>query len=248
MELKAKVMLASPLFSGDVCGQFVYSALGSQLLCLGRGILLEFKWIQNLSLVQCARNYLLKVFLEGDYTHLLYVDADLGWSCNAIHRMVERNVDVIGGVYPRKNNGEFPMPYVQMGGCKEQTGLLEVFRLPTGFLLLSRKAVEKAVEGKPVYTMEVEGFKRQVAHVFDIKYDYDKKDIISEDYAFCDELRELGFKLYCELDINFSHSGRGVWTGNLLKRLTEVKSKVLSDYVDSPPALEPIQSHSPDGP
>lgn len=217
-------MVGTPLYTGDVCADFVYSILASQLLCLGRDILLEFEWVQNLSLVQCARNYLVLRFLENaEYTHLLWIDSDLGWQPDAIHRMVERGKDVIGGVYPRKAD-KAAYPYVPLDS-KVEDGLEKAKRLPTGFLLTSRKAVEEVAADMPTFKMPYNGKTHDVPHVFEIKIDEDK-NMVSEDYVFSDLLRAKGYDLWVERDIVFTHAGRNAWKGNLARDKAEGDSPI----------------------
>lgn len=208
---RASVLIASPLYTGETCAQFTWSLLGSQVKCLKHGILLDFDWI-SASLIDVARDDLVDRFLRREeLTHLMFVDGDLGWSPDAIGRMVLREADVIGGVYPYKADKE-GYPYQAAAGPHVDR-VREVRRLPGGFLLLSRKAVEALAAGADRYRV-IDGDKEHtVARVFDIPII--EGSIVSEDYRLCDKLRELGFRIWCEMDINFTHRGPRTWQGNL---------------------------------
>jgi len=206
------VMVATPSYSGDVCMDFTWSLLQSQMLCLGHKILLDLEWVQNLSIVEAARNYLLYVFLKKTkYTHIMFIDGDLGWQPDAIHRMVERQKYVIGGVYPRKND-KAEYPYVPL---QDHTDV--ALRLPTGFMLCARTAIEAVCEDAPRFKMPYDGEIHEVPRIFEFKID-GERNLVSEDYVFSDKLRDEGFRLFVEPNINFVHSGRNGWRGNLDKQ------------------------------
>ena len=40
--------------------------------------------------------------IYGNYTHLLFIDADIGFSEKSIFRMLDFDKDVVAGIYPRK--------------------------------------------------------------------------------------------------------------------------------------------------
>ena len=71
-------------------------------LCASKQIELQFATIGNESLITRARNTLVQLFMDGDYTHLLFIDADLAFNPESVLRMVDFNKDVVTGVYPRK--------------------------------------------------------------------------------------------------------------------------------------------------
>lgn len=220
--IRARVLVVAPSYTGDFCAHFVWSMMQSQMLCLAHGILLEFEWIQNQSLIDCARDQLLARFLERpEFSHVLFIDADLGWQPDAIHRMVERRLDVIGGVYPPKLDGA-TWPYVAKAGYLID-GVREVERLPGGFMLLTRRAVEALAANAPKYNIKVEGNITPVPRIFEVIIE--NGGLLSEDYRVSDKLRALGFQIFAECDLTFTHAGRYTWKGNLLQHMDEQEAK-----------------------
>lgn len=218
--ITAKVMIGSPLYSGDVAAEYVYSIMQSQMICLGKGILLEFQYIRNLSLIQCARNYLLHQFLEDkSFTHIMWIDGDLGWTPDAIARMVARKVDVIGGIYPRKAD-DISYPYEQGNTHPPRDGLVTAKRLPGGFILMSRECCQDLASQAKWYRMSLDAKDTKVPDVFALVIDKDG-EMVSEDYILSDKLRALGYPLYVETDISFVHVGRRAWNGNLAGHLEQ---------------------------
>ena len=55
---------------------------------------IQFGTIGNESLITRARNTLVQLFMDGDYTHLLFIDADLAFDPKAVLRMLEFDKDL----------------------------------------------------------------------------------------------------------------------------------------------------------
>ena len=99
----------------------------------------------NESLITRARNTLTAKFLTNpDSTHLMFIDADIGWEPWHLLVMLNRDVDVIGGLYPMKS---LPVKWCVNGfegaEVSEDGNLQEVSKTGTGFLLIKREVFEK---------------------------------------------------------------------------------------------------------
>ena len=75
---------------------------GNIYVAAAKKIELQFGTIGNESLITRARNTIVQLFMDGDYTHLLFIDADLAFNPTAVIRMLEYDKDVVTGIYPRK--------------------------------------------------------------------------------------------------------------------------------------------------
>ena len=79
------------------------SCLQLTALAATKKVELQFGTIGNESLVTRARNTLVQLFMDDEqYTHLLFIDADLAFNPESVFRMLDLDEDVVTGVYPRK--------------------------------------------------------------------------------------------------------------------------------------------------
>src|SRR5690242_7292022 len=71
------IFFATPCYGGQVTDQYFLSMFRLQQHLMGLGIKFSVTTIRNESLVTRARNMLTAMFLEGQATHLFFIDADI---------------------------------------------------------------------------------------------------------------------------------------------------------------------------
>ena len=97
-----KIFIATPMFGGSANYMYMISLI-NLLTALGqKGIHSMFEIAANESLITKARNILVEGFIRSDATHMLFLDADLGFDPQDIIRMIEADKDLIGGQYAKK--------------------------------------------------------------------------------------------------------------------------------------------------
>lgn len=99
---KNKIFIATPMYGGQCFGMYMKSCLDLQTIFQQYGIPSRFSFIFNESLITRARNYLVDEFLRTDFTHLLFIDADIHFNPQDIIAMLALDKDVIGAPYPKK--------------------------------------------------------------------------------------------------------------------------------------------------
>jgi hypothetical protein len=218
-DLRACIMVATPSYNGVTAFECAISMQVATILCLARGVLLHWIFVNGFSLIQCARDWLTAEFLSRpEFTHLLWLDDDVGFDPDGILKLIDSDLDVVGGVYPVKNDSSTRFPYEPAG---DAVGYLQpVSRLPGGFLLVKRAAVEAVAKRCEVYDLPFGDEVRRTSHVFDVLLIDDpakpgSRIILGEDYLFSRRLIDAGYPLYARTDITFSHVGRHAWTGRL---------------------------------
>jgi hypothetical protein len=210
-----RVHIAMPCYGGMLTESTFMSFIKWANTARQLGIDWTLETMVNESLISRARNTLAAKFLDQtEATHLFFVDADIGWEPWHLLVLLNRNVDVIGGLYPMKT---MPIKWVVNGfeGAEEGTdGLQEVSKAGTGFLLMKRHVFEK-MNSHPA----VKPYKNDIG--LDPKYDKYLKTYFdtavrqgryySEDWTFCENWRDIGGKVYVDKRVLLRHSGAYVF-------------------------------------
>ena len=210
-----KVHIAMPCYGGMLTESTFMSFIKWANTARQLNIDWTLETMVNESLISRARNTLTAKFLEQtDSTHLFFVDADIGWEPWHLLVLLNRDVDVIGGLYPMKT---MPIKWVVNGfeGAEEgPDGFQEVSKAGTGFLLMKRHVFEK-LKTHPA----VKQYKNDIG--LDPKYDQHLKTYFdtavrqnryySEDWTFCENWRDIGGKVYVDKRVLLRHSGAYVF-------------------------------------
>jgi hypothetical protein len=175
------------------------------------GIDWTIETMTNESLISRARNTLVAKFLNNpDSTHLFFVDADIGWEPWHLLVLLNRDVDVIGGLYPMKT---LPIKWVVNGfeGAEEGAdGLQEVSKTGTGFMLVKRHVFNKLNAHPAVKPFANDiGLPKELDQHLKTYYDTAVREnrYYSEDWTFCENWRDLGGKIWVDKRVLLRHTG-----------------------------------------
>jgi len=215
MKTKPNLMIATPAYGCQLHMDYLNSMLALKEGALKSRIDIDFVTIGNQSLVPKARNDLASYFyFNKKYTHLIFIDADIGIPNNCIPALLKRNVDVIGVPVPLKGFNKNGSPVLNIGEILDVSdGLAETTLVGSAVLMFSRKVIEALVKISDVYYNDRKfsrgGFLTEQA--YDIfKTGVINKEYYPEDFYVCYRLRELGYKIYVDLTIPVQHNG--MWT------------------------------------
>jgi hypothetical protein len=210
-----RVHIAMPCYGGMLTESTFMSFIKWANTARQLGIDWTLETMVNESLISRARNTLTAKFLDmPDATHLFFVDADIGWEPWHLLVLLNRDVDVIGGLYPMKT---MPIKWVVNGfeGAEEGPDQLqEVSKAGTGFLLMKKHVFEK-MKTHPA----VKQYKNDIG--LDPKYDQHLKTYFdtavrqnryySEDWTFCENWRDMGGRIWVDKRVLLRHSGSYVF-------------------------------------
>ena len=102
---KFKVFLSMPMYGGMLTENTCHGLLSVQQYTMANNIGLRFQSMGNESLITRARNTMVTMMLDQkDFiaTHLLFIDADIGFDHSNVERLLMADKDVVCGIYPRK--------------------------------------------------------------------------------------------------------------------------------------------------
>ena len=207
----ANVMIATPAYGGAVQLSYVRSLLDFA----AAGIAFALVGIANESLVTRARNALLSTFhARTAFTHLLFLDADVGLSAQGLARMLAAGRDVIGAPVPLKGRGPRGERIFNVGpALGEEGALLICGRIGTAALMLSRRAADALVEDAKSQGGVYAPMSTLVGDEgVDLHYDVFRTAVVdgeylSEDFYACATLRRLGFAIHVDPTIVTTHHG-----------------------------------------
>jgi len=178
--------------------------------------------------VPFARNRAVAQFMMTDCTDLIFIDSDMSWDTPSFLRLICHPVDVVGAAYRKKiqdpATGELVTKYAvdflcdendEIKGSDPETGLLEVRRLPTGFLRISRNAIQRMINECGVVEYEIDDHGKPLTIHRLFAFEYMNEQEISEDYVFCDRWRSIGGKVWCDPELRINHYGMASFNGHL---------------------------------
>lgn len=179
MNKQPKLFIATPMYGGLCVGSYTLSLLRSINVFMSNKIGMEYSHMMNESLITRARNSLAKDFLNTDCTHLMYIDADIGFDPNDIPRMIGSNKDIICGIYPKKeinwnqvskavldgvpphelhmHTGAFVLNLIDNAEVAEGNFYepIEIANGGTGFMLIKREVFEGLIGKVPTYNNDM---------------------------------------------------------------------------------------------
>lgn len=167
------IFIATPMFGGQCNYMYMIGVINLLTKLSQSGISAMFEIASGESLITKARNILVEGFLKSKATHLLFLDADLGFQADDIVRMIAADKDIIGGHYAKKKiNWDLVKHVVQQrpdipshainAVCAEATFKplgdsltfninepVEVESVATGMMLIKREVFEKMAKEMP---------------------------------------------------------------------------------------------------
>lgn len=209
--MNANVMIATPAYGGAVQLSYVTSLLAFHAAQLPFTLV----GLANESLITRARNALLSTFhARKAFTHLLFLDADVGLPAEGFARMIAADKDVIGAPVPLKGHGARGERLFNLGRCVGEEGALMLCdRIGTAALMLSRRAVDALVDEARARGGVYERMSTLIGDAgVTIHYDVFRAgavdgEYLSEDYWVCETLRRLGFAIHVDPTIVTTHHG-----------------------------------------
>lgn len=105
---KHKIFIGTPMYGAQCAGTYTKSSTDLAMMCAANGIGIQFYYLFNESLIQRARNYIADEFMRSDCTHLVFIDADIGFNPRDILGLLAVNIaapdkhNIVTGLYPKK--------------------------------------------------------------------------------------------------------------------------------------------------
>ncbi|MGA2891495.1 MAG: hypothetical protein ABSE22_01415 [Xanthobacteraceae bacterium] len=236
------LVIATPCFGGQI--SVLYAASLFKLHKLMRSYTdfnLKILFKDGDALITRARASLVSQFLDDpDATHLLFIDADIGFEPDQVLRLIECGADMCAAVYPikridwdkvkttietgRPNAPAAALKYVfevdDPNAVVEKGGFVRVRYAGTGFLMIRRQALERMcahypqLQYKRDHSIDAATSSNNRFALFECMIAEDGT-YLSEDFAFCKRWIELGGEIWADLKSQLNHVGPMTFCGDL---------------------------------
>jgi hypothetical protein len=239
------LVVATPCFGGQVSIIYAASMLQLQKELRARSDMeLTIQLRDGDALITRARANLVTLFLDDPAaTHLLFIDADIGFVPDQVFRLIDSAADMVAGVYPIKRvNWDKAKRVIESGRPKVASasldyvleiedpdqvvvvnGFTRVRYAGTGFLMIRRHVLEKMC-GHPDYAAlqffrehsldALAGSSNRFA-LFECMIDPKTGTYLSEDFAFCKRWTDIGGEIWADLESRLDHVGPTVFRGDV---------------------------------
>ena len=161
------------------------------------------------SLVQRARNDIVKLALQMEVDDLVFIDTDQDWDVDDFFKLIEHDVDVVGVPIRKKSDEETYNVKLLREYKVLENGLVDVDSVGTGMLRLTRKALLAVWNDSEEYLEQGKGMGRMVFSVEIVG-----GVLCSEDVILCKKLNDNGIRVYIDPTLNAAHSGHKRWIGD----------------------------------
>jgi hypothetical protein len=241
---RVRLAIATPCFGGQVSSIYAASIFKLQrALRAVPDVELVIHLRDGDALITRARADLVALFLDDPAaTHLLFVDADIGFEPDQVMRLIASGADVVGGAYPikrvnwekarkviesnRPNIRSAVLDYVLEVEDPERiavaNGFARVRYAGTGFLMIRRHVLERMCSHYASLR-----FRREhsigdplaaSAHrfaLFECIIDQATGIYLSEDFSFCRRWTDLGGEIWADLESRLDHVGPATFHGDV---------------------------------
>jgi hypothetical protein len=246
-----RVHICMPCYGGQLTESTFMSFIKWANTCRQLGIDWTVETMTNESLISRARNTLTAKFLntEGS-THLMFIDADIGWEPWHLLVLLDAQKDVIGGLYPMKS---LPVKWCVNGipgKAEEPDGkLIEVTKTGTGFLLIKRDVFDKLNAHPAVRHFNNDiGLPKELDPYMKTYFDTAVREgrYYSEDWTFCENWRDIGGQVFVDKRVLLRHTGTYVFDYNTHEQLyKDLKAMFEPGNIITPADVPVITDTSP---
>ena len=221
------LFIATPAYDGKVDVPYAVALSETTNLLHSKGIPTTLYISTSGSLLVAERNRILERFWQSEATHLLCIDADLGWPADAVMAMLKADKEFVAGVYPARNTKGFvfrPITRADSSIVSDQH-LLKMEAVPAGFMLISRSAIQKMRDKFPELYYSPKDPRNDTESTYCLfNTEVIDGEFWGEDYVFCVRARQAGVDIWVDPLIQFNHAGNvGALQELLVNKKPELK-------------------------
>lgn len=240
-----RIVLATPCFGGLVHHGYMLSVCRLLDAAPRLGLHVDLALLAGDALITRARAALVaRVLDDASATHLLFVDADIGFEPEQLMRLLRAGRDVAAAFYPLKSVDWEALPARAVAGeplraaglsyvgtllpeteRRTEGGFATASYAGTGFMLATRAALQRMAAAHP--ELRFTGVHARPGRLpasgnlyalFDCLIDPGSGAYLSEDYSFCRRWRALGGEIWIDCESRLIHTGADDYAGDAAAR------------------------------
>jgi hypothetical protein len=235
------IVVATPCYGGMLTQRYMHSVCSLMSAAGAEDVTVTVELLGNDSLITRARNTLVATALDlPTVTHLMFIDADIGFTADQVGRMVRFDQDVVAGMYPLKIVHHDAAVFDRVAGGEaletaqlryvgaphdgddrqESDGFVSAEFAGTGFMLIKRAALERMQAAYPetrysaAHDRATLNPSRNLYALFDCMIEPETGEYLSEDYTFCRRWRALGGEVWLDTRSKLMHIGPREFAGD----------------------------------
>lgn len=236
--MQTKIYFPIICYNHTVLVHYLFSVMKLSNDAIMKGIPIVFDCIYFDSLVARARNAAAAGFLNHPTaTHMLFVDTDISFSSSDVFKMLDKNEEVVCGLYPKKyisveklnaiskTLNHLPSNYdilcTDFAAEIKNSSTETIDYAATGFMLIKKEVFRKIIDKYPEikYKNDIKSYNHygdNFYNFFPCEVNKETKKYESEDYGFSRLWRECGGKIYVEKSCELTHYGWKGYSGSIL--------------------------------
>ena len=173
---KYSIFVGTPMFGGACSGMYTKSVADLAQFAGKYGVDIRFYYLFNESLIQRARNYVVDQFLRSGCSHLMFIDADIGFKSNDVISLMGLQIqnpdkyDILTGPYPKKSISWEKVKTAVENGKAENPYNLQFYTADYALNVVDKKSTTFRLNEPLEVSESGTGFMLIPRHVFE-KYD-----------------------------------------------------------------------------
>ena len=234
--MKRSVFVAVPCYTGQIEITTANSIMRArdEAAAMGWGCAVEFQPLN--CYLPLVRNILVAKFIKSGMTDLLFWDSDIATVPGAFTRLFSHDVDLVAAAYRwRKDPEGYALQSrepITLGGIGDD-GLLTIDGAPTGFMRITRAAVDSMIAHFPDLWATDQHHEGRFPWLFDCEFGRDHC-YHGEDFVFCRRFRQAGGTVYVDPHIPIFHTGPKTFYGKFADYLRrEAAGRMTPSELDS---------------
>ena len=199
--------IATPSYEGKVNVDYLYSFSDTVNLLKESNIDVKYQVRKSGTLLPCERNILFEAFYQSNQTHMLCIDADIGWLASDVIKMMNYNLDIVCATYKSRQNQVYV--HVETPNSEpNEYNLVKIDYIGLGFVLISREAINRMRNhyASLFYSQTNLGTFHKKGYAFCDTEVYQGIHW-GEDYVFCRRARGAGNTIWLDKTIKLIHAG-----------------------------------------